>query len=285
MVREFLKEIKSITDRSISCVVIFDGPAPEEKDYAKDRRTKAKSNAKEDLKFLSKAVTEDKSLTDVYMKALSRCYSVCEDDIFALRQSLSCSGIPNFEARGEGDPLCAILVKLGWAAAVYTKDTDVLALGCPVMIHSIAYGKASITWLDLFMKKFPHDRNTFIDLCILAGCDYNTNVPGYRIKKSYALMKKIDATSIEQLASHNPIFNSEQLNTQFCRNYFTTEHQPYARTKNGFALLTPKNMKSVIRSHPIPMTLRDQQEEIEELRESIKTHCMNPGFHRLIIST
>ena len=31
---------------------------------------------------------------------------------------------------------------------------------------------------------------TFVDLCIMSGCDYNTNIPGYGTVKSYNLLQK-----------------------------------------------------------------------------------------------
>jgi 5'-3' exonuclease len=110
-------------------------------------------------------------------------------------------GIPVIQAAGEAEKLCTSLCREEKVAAVFSEDTDNLVYGCPLMITGFS-GKFQLNCvrIDKVLQGLKMTYSTFIDLCIMSGCDYNANMPGYAIFNSYKLL--LQYNSIDNLPSH-----------------------------------------------------------------------------------
>jgi 5'-3' exonuclease len=109
-------------------------------------------------------------------------------------------------AEGEAEKECAVLVNNKIASAVITRDTDILAYGCPLVIQSliifdneidcyiensdIINDKLVAVSYENILNKLQLNKEEFLDLCILAGTDYNINIEGIGITNAYKLIKK-----------------------------------------------------------------------------------------------
>lgn len=86
-------------------------------------------------------------------------------------------GLHAIEADGEAETLCCYLAINGKVDAVLTEDTDVLAYGTPFMLafknFTISDEKLYGIHLPSVLEDLDMDQETFRDLCILLGCDYN----------------------------------------------------------------------------------------------------------------
>jgi len=117
-------------------------------------------------------------------------------------------GIPVLQATGEGEKLCAMLCIEGRVDAVYSRDTDLVAFGCPLTINeeggyvkNEATGNSEesfkCTYFKPILAALKMEYETFLDLCIMSGCDFNDNIYNVGIKKSYKELVK--CKSIENL--------------------------------------------------------------------------------------
>jgi 5'-3' exonuclease len=93
----------------------------------------------------------------------------------------------------------------GLVSAVFSKDSDNLVYGTPILIQDFTdrkmiresedHGRQQVDAVtcilsEPLLQKLDLNRQEFIDLCIFCGCDYNVNIRGYGPMKTYALMKK-----------------------------------------------------------------------------------------------
>jgi len=91
-----------------------------------------------------------------------------------------------------------------------TKDTDVLASGTHTMLCNINLRSKKFTMIKLekILEKLNLDCNSFLDLCIMCGTDFNDNIPSVG-----------PIRSLDYIEKHKTLENiSEHLNTQ-CLSY------------------------------------------------------------------
>jgi flap endonuclease-1 len=99
-------------------------------------------------------------------------------------------GLPVINAPGEAEAQCAELVKCGICYAVASEDLDVLAFGASRMIRNLTNGDLIEIDLSIVLKDLEFTYEQFVDMCILCGCDYISNIPGIGPKTARNLIKK-----------------------------------------------------------------------------------------------
>ncbi|XP_055723512.1 probable flap endonuclease 1 homolog [Salvelinus fontinalis] len=106
---------------------------------------------------------------------------------------LKLMGVPIIQAPGDGEALCAHLVKQGVVDAVASEDMDTLPFGGNILIRQLNAKKNSEVieyslpkLLDIL--KITHEE--FVDLCILLGCDYCDKITGLGPKRALTLIQQ-----------------------------------------------------------------------------------------------
>lgn len=138
-------------------------------------------------------------------------------------------GLPTFRAQHDGEKLCASLAIEGLVDAVLTVDTDCFPLGVPNTIVDYDFSTDKITVvvlseiIDSFREIFECETDDeaftiFVDLCIMSGCDFNTNIPNIAVGKAFKLLQK--HKTIEEVGKEKDI---ECLNHIECREIFSYE--------------------------------------------------------------
>lgn len=178
----------------ITPIFVFDGEYPVEKiDTQTDRRSAREKLKIEIVDLREKIKTEpDKATSDRLRGLLARNTSIARDDKATLINVLKAIGIPVITAPGESEKHCAYLVQHGYADVVFSGDSDTLCFGAGCVVNKIIHGGSAFQVIELkdVLKSLGESFETFIDLCIMAGCDYNQNIPGIGIGKSYAMLKE-----------------------------------------------------------------------------------------------
>lgn len=216
---------------NITLVFVFDGKHPSEKDQTKEERRNKRLTAKAKIDKLYEQLRGDIldqpiNIVNELRKELRNYNSISPDDFELFKNVLKVIGMPCLQAIGDGEQLCASLCIDGKVAAVFSTDFDNLAFGAPLMItgfseactyneygHKIAH--VDCVRLDLTLAGLNMTHDVFVDLCIMSGCDFNTNIPGYGSIKSYNLLQKHG--SIDNLPH---TLNIECLNYLRCRDIF-----------------------------------------------------------------
>jgi 5'-3' exonuclease len=167
---------------------------------------------------------------------------VSSDDKVMIQTVLRSVGIPVILAPGEAEKFCAYLTIHGHADFVFTSDSDAVCFGSAVVVDKFV-GKTTVRSIELkdILKAIELPTESFIDFCIMCGCDYNTNIPGIGPAKSYPLIKKY--LKIENI----PGINTDCLKVDVCRRLFThddtvevdpIELNPDALAKEGRPVLS-----------------------------------------------
>lgn len=223
-----LNFIITLTSYSITPIFVLDGPNIEGKIVRIKRREKNKKayeniKEKEDfLRTLDPLERTDEDIEDLRKKKGSVTH-VSEEEMNLLKDVLRSIGIPTIQADGDGEHICCMMVREGLASAVYSRDTDCMVYGCPLMLKKLIknsgdrYHSFEVTEFAPILKSLKLSYSSFVDLCIMSQCDYNQNIPRVAIARSYELIKKYH--SIEGVAANTKL-DIECLNHEVCRYQF-----------------------------------------------------------------
>jgi 5'-3' exonuclease len=132
--------------------------------------------------------------------------------------------LPYIKAKYEGEQLCSMLAVEGKVSAVYSTDTDTFVYGAPLVItgfKSLDYvdgayqRKCTCVRTENILKELEYNKSKFVDLCILAGCDYNTNIPRVAIKTAHKLLEQY-----ETIDNFPEKYDRTPLNYEKCKELF-----------------------------------------------------------------
>jgi len=209
-IRQILHFIRVLMNNGITPVFVFDGKSPVSKSLVREKRAKDKQEKREKIEKLTEKIQTDDLLVDmrdVDQLRKERCnfLDMTPSDVALVKGIVSGLGIPCLQAEGDGERLCSMLALDGLVSAVFSKDSDNLVYGTPILIQDFV-DKGIVRETDdgfrqkteavtcflskPLLDKLGLNRDEFRDLCILCGCDYNVNIRGYGPVKAYALIKK-----------------------------------------------------------------------------------------------
>lgn len=216
----FINLIASLRRNEVHCVFIFDGKAPPEKKAEQARRQADREKLEEQVWVLEDALHTwqttgviPECLSDLYARRRSpkrllaskqsgvsmewiedkiqqkknQLYSISPADFETAKELFTVLNVPFYTAPFEAEKTCAKLCIDGHVDAVLSEDTDVLAYGAPVFLSKIDTNSDTcvrISHPDL-LEKLELDSREFLDLCIMCGTDYNTNIPKIGSKTAY----------------------------------------------------------------------------------------------------
>lgn len=227
--------IRIFVSYSITPVFVFDGERPKEKAETNRKRIEDRIKTKERMLSYKEEVrnmdplliTED--MVHKLRRHMINTRELSFDSITEFKLLLRKLGIPNVQAKYEGEQLCAMYALEGVVSAVFSTDTDNLVYGVPFIITRIGrlietpkgyMFTAECMWYENVLRQLDYTPKKFLDLCIMAGCDYNRNIPKIGIGRAWTLLNEYDR--IEDLPSH---FRKIPLNTSIlkyerCREMF-----------------------------------------------------------------
>ncbi len=223
----FLNMVCSLRKHHVHPVFVFDSKAPADKDEEKRKRQERRDKHNERLENIETAIRTfhdtgvvDDILVEVFKKASdekvvrllgpaptaatfnitvveeelarmqSKLVSISDEDFKTLRNMLELMSVQCIQAPGEAEAYASYLCCTGKVEAVVSEDTDVLAYGCPRFVTKLDVGSGFCTMIDVndIYRSFGLTYPSFVDLCIMCGTDYNTNMKGIGPEKAYKLI-------------------------------------------------------------------------------------------------
>ncbi len=237
--REWSRNILSLINRFLMAVItpvfVFDGKSPPEKDSTRQKRqaqiNKYKTNYQNLFNAFMQASTMEKILIwQQAQKIEGYILPVNRENSDFFKTLLYIIGIPFLQAKEEADGLCAALCIAGHCYAQYTTDTDSLAHGCRCVITDFTQntineqGQAvetiEIIILSDILQGMVLSYDSFVDMCIMLGCDYNSNIPGIGPAKVVPLIKKY--RTIENLP---PVYAKKELDIAVLKHKASEDHR------------------------------------------------------------
>ncbi|KAK1565518.1 hypothetical protein Q3G72_028479 [Acer saccharum] len=103
-----------------------------------------------------------------------------------------------YEADAQLAYLSSLEVEKGGIVAVITEDSDLIVYGSQATVFKMdRYGNGEELLLDKVFDSVTgtpsfrsFDKELFIGMCVLAGCDFLPSVPGIGIAKAYSMVSK-----------------------------------------------------------------------------------------------
>lgn len=253
--QDFLKPFETMInifkDENISLIFVFDGQHPEEKLAEQKKRNSQRELQKKKLKDLSDDLEKykhDGKISDNLQKAHDKylyknssyknltkfSYFIAKNslekiknniidltpqDILGLKDLLDMYDVKYFHARGEAEVIASSMVKQKIVDAVMTRDSDALACGATTIITNVNLYSKELTVINFqnILTTFNLSYESWLDLCIMCGTDYNTNIPKIGPVRSLQLIRQYE--SLEEISKTN---DTEILNFKIVRTLFKT---------------------------------------------------------------
>ncbi|KAK5446256.1 Elongation of fatty acids protein 2 [Exophiala xenobiotica] len=166
-----------IVDNGIKPLYVFDGAPPKLKSGELAKRFARKSEANEQHEEAKETGTAEE-----VEKFSRRTVRVTREHNEECRRLLKLMGIPFIVAPTEAEAQCAVLARAGKVYAAASEDMDTLTFNSPILLRHLTFSEQrkepiQEIHLDKTLEGLGMDRDQFIDLCILLGCDYLDPVP------------------------------------------------------------------------------------------------------------
>ena len=201
-IRNSQRFINKLLASGVTPIFVVDGRHPEEKAETKEKRNTVREKSKERLEAMKERLGKEEVDIDDVRKSYANNMNLTYDETELLIVMLKAVGIPILQAKGEAEQLCSMMCKEGLVEGVYSTDTDTLAYGCPLLLTGMNKRGDGFTSVDLnvILSSLQISFETFVDLCIMCGCDYNKNIPKIgpvrvlELIKQYGQIEKLPKT-------------------------------------------------------------------------------------------
>lgn len=185
----FYRTIRMI-ENGIKPVYVFDGKPPGMKSSELEKRQERREAAEKELEKAEEAGNQEE--INKFSKRLVKVTRQHGEDC---KKLLALMGVPYIEAPCEAEAQCAELVKGGKVYGTATEDMDGLTFGTNVLLRHMTYSEARKMPIKEFnlekvLSGLQMNRDEFIDLCILLGCDYCESIRGIGPKRAVELIKQ-----------------------------------------------------------------------------------------------
>lgn len=234
---QVIQFITKILMYKINLIWVWDGECDKSKLICREKRIKAKNIANEKINNKREELINTNILLRTpiqikeYKDLLANKNIMNKEILKYIRNIIELLGFPSLQAINEGEKLCSNLCNEKLVSAVWSKDTDNYILGANILILGFSgFDEENnlmidIVNIDLILTSLNKSKSWLIDLCILLGCDFNTNIPRIGAKKSWILLEKYE--TIENIIENNTKLNCECLNYEICRKLFEYENTNY----------------------------------------------------------
>ena len=182
---------------NITPLFIFDGKPPTEKKALLIQRRKERNKAIIYYDILNDKLEgpqikeEDKQEILLEMLTLKKqMVVITRDKIERVKELLRAYGATYFDALGEADELCAMLVIKKKVWACLSEDMDMFVYGCPRVIRYLSLLNHTIVLYDMkeILDKLGFTQKELREICILSGTDYNS-INGENSSNLYTSLK------------------------------------------------------------------------------------------------
>lgn len=213
-----------MVDNGIKPLFVFDGAPPKLKSGELAKRFARKNEAKE-------AVEEAKEIgtAEEVERFSRRTVRVTREHNQECQRLLKLMGIPYIVAPTEAEAQCAVLARAGKVYAAASEDMDTLCFNSPILLRHLTFSEQrkepiQEIHLDKALEGLHMERDQFIDLCILLGCDYVDPIP--KVGPNTALKLIRDHGTLEKVV--------EAMENDPKKKYVIPEDWPYKDARELF---------------------------------------------------
>jgi 5'-3' exonuclease len=170
---------------NITPIFIFDGKPPPEKKELLMKRKEDKKEAQKEYEQLQKSLEDNTQFDDTdkqeivaTMDQLKKQFiHINKDKIEQVKELIRAYGATYYDAPGEADELCALLVLKKKVWACLSEDMDLFVYGCSRVLRYFSLMNHSVVLYHMkgILDELSLNQKEFREICILSGTDYNIN--------------------------------------------------------------------------------------------------------------
>ena len=165
-------------------VFIFDGKPPPEKKELLQKRKEDKQEAEKEYNQLKKQL-ENKTIDDVEKQEVvnnmdilkKKFIHIGKNEIDLVKRLIRAYGATYYDAPGEADELCALLVIKNKVWACLSEDMDMFVYGCNRVLRYLSLLNKTVVLYDTkdILNTLGITQKELREICVISGTDYNYN--------------------------------------------------------------------------------------------------------------
>jgi 5'-3' exonuclease len=165
-------------------VFIFDGKPPPEKKELLQKRKEDKQEAEKEYNQLKKQL-ENKTIDDVEKQEVvnnmdilkKKFIHIGKNEIDSVKRLIRAYGATYYDAPGEADELCALLVIKNKVWACLSEDMDMFVYGCNRVLRYLSLLNKTVVLYDTkdILNSLGITQKELREICVISGTDYNYN--------------------------------------------------------------------------------------------------------------
>lgn len=213
--------INKLKKFNINSIFVFDGKPPEEKKDKIESRRFVRNKLELRVNSL-KSDLEDNfniNIKNEINNLEKRIMHVTYEVINKTKNLFDYMGIAYIDADCEAEHYCSKLCKLNLVDGVISEDTDTIVCGSKIVIREFSNRDDTVICYNIndILYDLNLNQDSFVDLCILLGNDYNNRIKGFSPDKIFELISEYK--TIENLLDNN-IIKFINFNYNTIRNIF-----------------------------------------------------------------
>lgn len=164
-------------------IFIFDGKPPTEKKALLQKRREDKKEAEKEYNILKQKLDTDTCVNNndkqeiiANMDLLKKQFIyINKEKIDQVKNLIRAYGATYYDAPGEADELCAMLVLKNKVWACLSEDMDMFVYGCTRVIRYLSLFNRTAVLYDVkgILKTLNFTQKELREICVLSGTDYN----------------------------------------------------------------------------------------------------------------
>ena len=182
-------------------IFVFDGKPPPEKKELLQKRRQDKAAAKNEYNKLKDQLEQNQYESNNYekneivatMDQLKKQFVyITHEKIEKVKELIRAYGATYYDAVGEADELCALLVIKKKAWACLSEDMDMFVYGCNRVLRYLSLANQSIVLYHTkgILANLNMTQKEFREICVLSGTDYNINANSFILPNTIASFRK-----------------------------------------------------------------------------------------------
>lgn len=212
---------------NITPVFVFDGKPPDEKRELLEKRKNDKIIAKNEYTDLKRQLETDANLDGDEKQEISltmdllkkKFIYIQKEQIQKVKQLITAFGASYFDAPGEADELCALLVMKKKVWACMSEDMDLFVYGCPRVLRYFSLLKHNVVIYNTkgMLQELGITEKEFRQICVLSGTDYNIhNNKHTDLHNILRIFKKYHKTSSKDSDFYQWLLQNTEYISDYC---------------------------------------------------------------------
>lgn len=236
-------------------IFVFDGKPPAEKKELLQKRREDKKEAEAEFNELKNKLQINANMEESEKQEIinnmdilkKKFIYIKKKDIENVKNLIRCYGATYYDAPGEADQLCALLVIKNKVWACLSEDMDMFVYGCNRVLRYLSLLNHTVVLYDTkeILNTLEMTQKELSEICVLSGTDYNYSTGN---KYTPSLYKTLDYFKNYRLEnSRENFYDWLKINTDYITDYDNLKktYEMFEFNKNYCNLKIFENIKII----------------------------------------